>query len=64
MMDNTPNVATVTITVEEYFDLRMRAEQNKYLTDTLMRIEGNFASLESRVFQMEKALDKKGILYG
>lgn len=63
-MDNTPNVATVTITVEEYFDLRMRAEQNRYLTDTLMRIEGNLASLESRICQMEKALDKKGILYG
>ena len=63
-MDNTSNVATVTIPIEEYFDLRMRADQNRYLTDTLMRIEGNFASLESRICQMEKALDKKGILYG
>lgn len=62
MMDNTPNVATVTITVEEYFDLRMRAQQNQYLTDTLMRIEGNFAQLDNRVFRVENALQGKGIL--
>lgn len=61
-MDNTPNVATVTITVEEYFDLRMRAQQNQYLTDTLMRIEGNFAQLDNRVFRVENALQGKGIL--
>lgn len=56
------NVATVTITVEEYFDLRMRAQQNQYLTDTLMRIEGNHSNLETRVFQIENILAKKGLL--
>ena len=61
-MDNTPNVATVTITAEEYFNLRMKAEQTAYLTDLLMRVEGNYAALFKQVADLENALHKKGVL--
>lgn len=61
-MDNTPNVAMVTITAEEYFNLRMKADQTAYLTDLLMRVEGNYAGLFERVSNVENALHKKGVL--
>lgn len=43
------NENTVTIPLDEYFDLRQKAEMNAFLMNELGRIEGRFVRIE-RIF--------------
>ena len=54
------NVATVTITIEEYFDLRTKAEQSLYLSNELGRMEARFSEIDRRFYELEiKLMEKK-----
>ena len=47
------NVATVTITVDEYFDLRQKAEANAYLVKELATLEARFDEIYRRLLDVE-----------
>lgn len=43
----------VTITIEEYFDLRTRAEQGTYIAERLGNLGNRICELERRYFELE-----------
>ena len=45
---------TVTIPIEEYFDLRIRAEQNFLLMNELGELKGRFQEVERRLWELEQ----------
>ena len=47
------NENTVTIPIEEYFDLRQKAEMNAYLLGELVRYEERFSLFDDRLFRLE-----------
>ena len=47
------NVATVTITADEYFDLRQKAEANAYLVKELATLEARFDEIYRRLLDVE-----------
>ena len=49
-----PDTNTVTITLEEYFDLRQKAEMNGFLMCELGRIESRFQDIDRRPFELER----------
>lgn len=52
-METVNNVATVTIPIDEYFDLRTRAEQSVYIADKLGSLENRTFELDRRLFGLE-----------
>ena len=50
---NENGVKTINIPIDEYFDLRTRAEMNGILMDRLGQIEGRFIDFERRIFELE-----------
>lgn len=50
---NEVEVRTINIPIDEYFDLRTRAEMNGILMERLGQIEGRFFDLERRIFEIE-----------
>lgn len=60
-METVNNVATVTITIEEYFNLRCKAEQSLYLANELGRMEARFSEIEHRLYELDmKIMENKG----
>lgn len=49
----TENTNTVTIPVDEYFDLRQKGEMNLYLMNTLGELQTRICQLEGKVFDLE-----------
>ena len=49
---------TVTIPLEEYFDLRQKAEMNGFLMTELCRIEARFRDMERWVADLEGKVRK------
>ena len=47
------NEATVTIPLEEYIELRRRADENLYLAERLGQFEQKLWNLENKVFDLE-----------
>lgn len=47
------NENTVTIHIEEYFELRKQSEMNAYLLGELVRYEERFRLFDDRLFRME-----------
>lgn len=56
------NVATVTITVDEYFDLRQKAEANAYLVAELTRLDCRVEGLNSRLMEIETKMFERECL--
>lgn len=52
-------VKTINIPIDEYFDLRTRAEMNGILMERLGRIEGRFLDLEHRMFELEHKIERR-----
>ena len=52
-------VATVTITVDEYFDLRSKAEANLFLTTQLGEIGNRVYELDKRLFELETKVGER-----
>lgn len=47
------NENTVTIPIEEYFDLRQKADMNAYLLGELVKYEDRFRLFDDRLFRLE-----------
>ena len=47
------NENTVTILLEEYFELRKQSEMNAYLLGELVRYEERFRLFDDRLFRLE-----------
>lgn len=47
---------TVTITLEEYFDLRQKAEMNGFLMNELGRIQQQMSEFDNRLFKCESKM--------
>lgn len=50
-MDNMANI--VTISVDEYFDLRSKAEMNATLLERLAQLEARFIDFDRRLWEVE-----------
>lgn len=48
-----PEINTVTITLEEYFELRQKAEMNAFLMNELGRMEARFQEVDRRLYELE-----------
>ena len=48
------SVNSVTITLEEYMDLRQKAEMNGFLMTELGRMEARFQEIDRRLWDMER----------
>ena len=55
-MENEAN--TVTIPLDEYFDLRTKAEANIFLTNELGSLQGRFNELERRLWELEQKAER------
>lgn len=53
---NEETVKTVNIPIDEYFDLRQRAEMNGMLLQQLGEINGRFFDFERRIWELEQKL--------
>lgn len=60
-MENKELVNTVTIPVDEYIELKMKAQNNMYLMDKLHFIEENMRLMDNRVYELEKQSCKWGV---
>ena len=55
-MENVEKLNTeklITISVDEYFDLKTRAEMNALLFDRLGQYEGRICALENKLYDLE-----------
>ena len=52
-MMNEVEVKTINIPIDEYFDLRTRAEMNGILMERLGQFEGRFFDLDRRIYEIE-----------
>lgn len=55
-MMNETYAPTVTITVDEYFDLRQKAEVNAYLVAELTRLECSQNDINNRLMDIEQKM--------
>ena len=54
MAENEVKVNTVTIPIDEYFDLRMRAEQSIFLSNELGNLRGELNEVNRRLWELEQ----------
>ena len=52
-MEEKREAPTVTISVDEYFDLRQKAEMNGFLMERIGRFEGQLMDMDRRLYEME-----------
>lgn len=53
------NVSTVTITIDEYFDLRQKAETNLYLMTELARLDARLNEFDRRLWDIERKINNE-----
>jgi len=51
-MEEKREVPTVTISVDEYFDLRQKAEMNGFLMERIGRFEGQLMDMDRRLYEL------------
>ena len=56
---NEVEVKTINIPIDEYFDLRTRAEMNVILIERLGQIEGRFFDFDRRLFELEQKMKEQ-----
>ena len=49
-----PDTNTVTITLNEYMDLRQKADMNGFLMNELGRMEARFQDFDRRLYELEE----------
>lgn len=54
-----PDTNTVTITLEEYMDLREKASMNGFLMNELGRTEARFQEIDRRLWDLERKVDRE-----
>lgn len=55
-MANENEVKTISISIDEYFELREKAQMNMFLSHKLGSLSDNVQDLHTRVFELEQAL--------
>lgn len=55
-MANENDVKTISIPIDEYFDLRSQAQMNMFLSNQLGSLNQNIQDLHTRVFELEQEL--------
>ena len=58
-MSETNNIPMVTITADEYFDLRVRAGINDLMLQKMIDYESRLARLEERLWELEKKVNER-----
>ncbi len=53
-------INTVTIPIEEYFEMRRKAEETLYLANQLGEMSARFAEYDRRIFELERKLNIHG----
>ena len=56
-----PDTNTVTIPLDEYFDLRQKAEMNGFLMTELGKIEARFQEIERRYWELERKVNHENL---
>lgn len=51
-------VKTITITIDEYFDLREKAHMNMYLMERLGQMDGEIHDLNRRLIDLERMKER------
>lgn len=54
-MEEKREIPTVTISVDEYFDLRQKAEMNGMLMERLGSLDGRMIDFDRRLYELEHA---------
>lgn len=49
----------VTISADEYFDLRSKAEVNVYMSRELQQVRGDVENLRLRLYELEQKMDRR-----
>lgn len=57
--ENTVNIHTVTIPIDEYFDLRQKAEMNGFLMERIGHFQGQLEELQRRMWELEDRINRK-----
>lgn len=52
-MEDERKIPTVTIPVDEYFDLRQKAEMNGFFMECMGNFEGKLMDLDRRLYELE-----------
>ena len=52
------NIPLITITADEYYNLRNKAEMNGFYIQKLVELESSMACLNERVYALEKANER------
>ena len=52
-----PEINTVTIPLEEYIELRRKADENFYLTDRLGQLDQRIINCENRMWELERKVE-------
>lgn len=52
-MEEKREVPTVTISVDEYFDLRQKAEMNGFLMERMGKFDGQLMDMDRRLYELE-----------
>lgn len=58
MQESGAMIPTITITVDEYFDLRQKAEMNCFLVAQLGEIRKKILNIENKMFVLECVLEE------
>lgn len=51
-------VKTITIPIDEYFDLREKAQMNMYLIERLGRMDGELCDMNCRLIDLERMKER------
>ena len=58
MIEQGNGVTMITITADEYFDLRSRAEANNFMIQEMANCRTAFEQLSNKVWELEQKLEK------
>lgn len=58
MSENNTSIVTATIPLEEYWDLRTKAEANGYLMERLGQMDARFRDVEQKLWEIERKLQQ------
>ena len=59
-MEEKREVSTVTIPIDEYFNLRQKAEMNSLIIERIGRMENHLMDIERRLYKLENKQKKNG----
>ena len=55
-METVNNVPMVTISLDEYFELKTKANENLYLANEMGRMDARFVEIDRRFYELEERM--------